>query len=589
VTQWTDVIDGTSPVVSAIKGDKGERGEPGPPGPEGPTGPRGDAGDVTVTDASVVTATGSTTPRGLAARFADAVNVRDYGAVGNCTAVGVGTDDSAAFQAAVDAWISNPGSRLVVPAGRYRIAASVVANMAAQRGLSFEMDGVITPDAGVARAISFIDAVELRCVLKVYGGGTLVDYTTADPVGATEAFYFRGVRSLDAWVYARSYLGRTIRATRQQGAETKTSMLRFQVVETGDVSGGHSRCGQAWYFDDGGVGDSQGAFGGVLQARTFWDVYGPVSEDVSDMVFGTLEGSFRESGLEFRGCQGVLWDKIYIGDTGNEVAGRACVTFKQSTTTTRRCNRVHISLLKCLKTPVGLRFENGDLGIPGIYVGNVFARLCSEVAVDISNARRVVIDNIATYDCGTALRVDGTDTVDVRAGLASRSFIGGDGVVISAGTQIQLNGFLRDGAAAKSLVKVTTTTGEVILNHLELTDDTGAFLLDLPSSNAVRMYGGRLGVGGATAAMNNRPKDIVDVRNYKTTGSGQATVLSGGTSVTVSHGLARTPVHVVVTGRHAETGAAVVTSVSSTQFVIAVPVAVTADRTVFWTTSAERT
>jgi hypothetical protein len=59
---------------------------------------------------SSVVATGSTTPRTLANRFADVVNVKDFGAVGN----GV-TDDTAAIQAAE----ASSYTRIYVPQGTY--------------------------------------------------------------------------------------------------------------------------------------------------------------------------------------------------------------------------------------------------------------------------------------------------------------------------------------------------------------------------------------------------------------------------------------------------------------------------------------
>jgi hypothetical protein len=59
-----------------------------------------------------VVSTGSTTARTLANRFADAINLKDYGAVMDGT-----TDDTAAWQAAYNATPS--GGTLMVPAGKY--------------------------------------------------------------------------------------------------------------------------------------------------------------------------------------------------------------------------------------------------------------------------------------------------------------------------------------------------------------------------------------------------------------------------------------------------------------------------------------
>lgn len=65
-----------------------------------------------------VTATGSTTARSLANRFADTVNVKDFGAVGD----GV-TDDTAAIQAAITAM--SPWGTLIIPEGVYKTTSTI--------------------------------------------------------------------------------------------------------------------------------------------------------------------------------------------------------------------------------------------------------------------------------------------------------------------------------------------------------------------------------------------------------------------------------------------------------------------------------
>ena len=65
-----------------------------------------------------VTATGSTTARSLVNRFADVVNVKDFGAVGNGVA-----DDTAAFSNAIAA-----SNFIVVPSGTYRLTSTITLN-----------------------------------------------------------------------------------------------------------------------------------------------------------------------------------------------------------------------------------------------------------------------------------------------------------------------------------------------------------------------------------------------------------------------------------------------------------------------------
>ena len=75
---------------------------------------------VNITPENVsVTPTGATTARTLAARFADVINVKDFGAVGDGS-----TDDTAAIQAAMNA-VPAVGAIVYFPAGTYLVTAQL--------------------------------------------------------------------------------------------------------------------------------------------------------------------------------------------------------------------------------------------------------------------------------------------------------------------------------------------------------------------------------------------------------------------------------------------------------------------------------
>jgi hypothetical protein len=90
----------------------------------------------------LVTATGSTTPRTLANRFADVVNVKDFGAIGDGVA-----DDTVAFQAVVNA-ITTAGSIYVPdPSVSYNLVSNVTSG---NRAISWIFDGgVVFSGAGL--------------------------------------------------------------------------------------------------------------------------------------------------------------------------------------------------------------------------------------------------------------------------------------------------------------------------------------------------------------------------------------------------------------------------------------------------------
>lgn len=75
---------------------------------------------ATVTQIGTVTATGTTTPRTLSDRFADELNLRDFGAVGDGAA-----DDTAAIQAWFSAVVAS-GKEGFAPAGTYKVTSPIV-------------------------------------------------------------------------------------------------------------------------------------------------------------------------------------------------------------------------------------------------------------------------------------------------------------------------------------------------------------------------------------------------------------------------------------------------------------------------------
>lgn len=77
-----------------------------------------------VNNSTPITATGSTTPRQMADRFADVVNVKDFGATGNGS-----TDDTAAIQAAIDYAVTGLASfdapEVYFPPGQYAVSSTL--------------------------------------------------------------------------------------------------------------------------------------------------------------------------------------------------------------------------------------------------------------------------------------------------------------------------------------------------------------------------------------------------------------------------------------------------------------------------------
>jgi hypothetical protein len=108
--------------------------------------------------ANLVVATNATASRSLADRFADTVNVKDFGAVGN----GV-SDDTAAIQAAIDYFSSGSG-KIKLPAGTYKVTSQLTI---AKDRIHIEGDGIW------ATTILFLPAADATCFKFSKGASVL--------------------------------------------------------------------------------------------------------------------------------------------------------------------------------------------------------------------------------------------------------------------------------------------------------------------------------------------------------------------------------------------------------------------------------
>jgi hypothetical protein len=194
--------------------------------------------------------TGQTT-RTVAAKLADVISVKDFGAVGDGT-----TDDTAAIQAAINA-ASGGNSTVYIPDGVYRITS----------GLTIPDDGITIEGQGFGRSLSVSENIGTRILadftsgwvitclqacftlrdIEIYGSDS-VRWASAGSVDGTKgAIYIRdGVTSLLERVLIYQEPGIGI----YMSHECPSSKLTQVTVEY---------CkGHAYYVDDGALTDSSG-------------------------------------------------------------------------------------------------------------------------------------------------------------------------------------------------------------------------------------------------------------------------------------------------------------------------------------------
>lgn len=468
---------------------------------------------VSAVDASssTVLASGSSTARTLAARFGDQKTVLDFGAVGDCTAAETGTDDAAAIQLAFDWLVAGNNRKLLFPNGyRFRVGSTCTADWGGDgaRGGQIIMESPITPDTGVGNAFEFIDVRYLAADLWVDGGGdTIVDYSTADPSGAQQAFLFRGVRNADLWVRGYDYDGRVVRVTEEGVGEEKTSRLIFHSFLTGESG---SPCGQAIYVD------ATSACAMFASASWFYDLYGPYFYQTDDLFFGQLEGGlWVNTGMVIEGCQSVWAPVIALGEGDASVL----LTIKGSSSPQYSAN-IWIGALFAQLVDKGVVLEDigSDGDTPSITIGALYTRGNAEHGLYIDNCQRVDITHHSSSDLVSV------ETTGACSGKLHMTVLGSDeeSLIIGAtANNLVVSGNIKtpnSSSAATTDAVVVNSTGEAItFRDLHIESSLVRYAYNLVSGNKVRIDGGRLNLSGGAVAMGaNLPLDIVGrVEGYK--------------------------------------------------------------------------
>ncbi|MCD6131532.1 MAG: right-handed parallel beta-helix repeat-containing protein, partial [Candidatus Hydrothermae bacterium] len=161
---------------------------------------------------------------------------------------------------------------------------------------------------------------------------------------------------------------------------------------------------------------------------------------------------------------------------------------------------------------------------------------------------------------------------------------GGDGVRLysSSGYANVIGCWIKDNNGHGIYVYDTANHVRIIGNYID--GSGGTNILSSGSSGHNYIFLNNIGTDhGWSIPVSKASSDKVKFnQNWITENSGTATISSGTSSVTVNHGMDRTPHQVIVTGTHSEVSDCWVTDITNTQFTIHVPSAVTADREVYW-------
>lgn len=514
-------------------------------------------------------------------------DIRWFGAKGDGS-----TDDAPAIAVGLAVW-KLLGCTLVFPdpLARYRMASGVLVDLSGKASVGkINMIGAIKPDAGIGAAITIRNSRGGDFTMRVFGGGQTADYTQADPVGCDEAFRFVNVYgSVLHYIEGQEYAGRVLRMTSDSG-NLGPDGFRTQWVDIRSVYCNSSAkltdieatrmakgVGQAFFIDSG-----LNAFGTIGLVYLLWELYGPVIENTSDITCKGMESLWRgNSGFELRGVLSFWGGKFNIG---SELVSGAPDLLRVKDSSTRSSANIQIEQIFAIGGANGVLIENvGTVAGQGIKIGALFTRLNKVCGLKLVNTRKFEISH-HSYADEVAIETSGAcqegDIYDNYTGSKKSSIIIGSGSdnIVFRGHCTNGN---RDAAASTPLIDINTTGAVFFDKHFAGCDQSN-FIYDFIASNITRLDGGRITIGGATAAFTGTPNRVLNVVGLVVANKGVATILSGGTSIVVNHGLAGTPSYVGLTARTVGSVDNYVDTIGATQFTIRVPSAVGADTPVLW-------
>ena len=482
-----------------------------------------------------VTATGSTTARTLANRFADVVNVKDFGAVGD----GV-TDDTAAIQAAL-----NTGKSVHISYGTYKTTSSLQITNSKTQIIGDGAGSIIAPNFAIGD------------VFVVGNGSTEITFLTFD--------------GFLIWPSVVKTSGYAFNCRFVANSNWNNVLIGSTVNHQAD---GH-RLFDGIYFDRFGQCIVNG--GEIITSNN-----GIKTRGNADQTFGaelSLDGGLR---IAFCGGKAV-WiggasGGVYLDRVDISVCyqGVYCDSTLQAGITNREVFLgPGCTIDSC--TGYGLNLEATSVAL--LEVNGVWVSACG---------------NATTGEGG--IRIAPSAGVSARWSNIRVNYCYGDGIAISNGAHVFSGGFIKNcgtgtpgghGMLIAALAQATVT-GMEIHNNGNATRGYGIRIEGTVTNYNIQsnaFFGnGQLAIyqpSGPSLA-----QIIRDNRGWVTENSGTANILISTSSIVVNHGLADVPTLVQVTAAGAQDGGAYwfvdPGSFTATQFTLTYSTTTGAQRDFFW-------
>jgi hypothetical protein len=383
------------------------------------------------------------------------------------------------------------GNILVKPGGTLSLNKTVTFDLSGDYGFSFQTLSPIQPDAGIGNAIEVVNGYPNNISCWFRGGGQTADYSLADPSGADQALFLRGIRGVDINIRAADYSGRVVRMAEGLTGEPKTSKITFENFRTDNVAG---PCGQALYCDVNG-----GAALEIGNAYWFFDDYGPIFRNSNDILIDNIDGGWQKNnGLIFDSCSSVNIDKASVGDETQTITLIKVVD----------CDKFGIANAYCLGGNKGLLLD-GFTGQPALNVGKITTKDSGTYGVEVDGSRHWSIQNHQSTEDDVGMYVD-------TSGVKSRFWHyqanirrpNGSGIILGDDADRgRISGVVREanqsGRSAAYGVDVQSTGSCVILDTAIVEGTSTNADLNVVSGNDVRV------IDGLIPSINGTPNKTV--------------------------------------------------------------------------------
>ncbi|MBB2905736.1 hypothetical protein FHR76_002118 [Rhizobium sp. RAS22] len=486
-------------------------------------------------------------------------------------------------------WWRQTGFTLRFPKGSYRMASGILLDMsgvASAGKIIFE--GEIKPDPGIGAAITFRHVRGGQFFCRVNGGGQTANYAVADPEGCDEAFRFEGGKGWKAVIWGKNYAGRVCRVTKSddpnefQGQLVDLSVFVDSSAERTETEAARlaAGVGQGFFIDTYAT-----AFGKVGGHIGFWEKYGSIAENTTDIVVQFIETLYRGlTGFEARGVISGWFGEVNVGS--ELPAGRPDL-FTVKASSTRASYNIHITKGFAVGGHIGFNFvQVGSATLEGLTAASLHTTNNDSHGLVVNACYGFDINHRSTGD-SIGSRVIGGSSYGTLRPKYKRSVIEAMEVGSSVFECNFEDGYIVDGnvsnAADTPLIRAVGNTGRNYFNNLRLSSAriNSAFLLTNGSKQRVR--------GGSAYNLNNGqlfnelPELFTDVAGWVDKANGSVVIPAGQTSIVVTHGMSAAP-HRIFLQVYEPAGAIakVNGAATATQFTITIPAAIGSDLRIDW-------